>query len=277
MTNDTWTCRTRCVFGALGILVSSVFLSVGRASAQDRTIADDEWCDGHDRRDGESVCEVREWTLGAPEALSVNARPNGGISFEAWDRGEMLVRAKVHAWADSKDRARELADRIEVKAGGSISVDGPRTHGDEGWSVSFRIMVPRNTDLDLASTNGGITIEGIRGKLRFQTTNGGIRIEDIGGDVEGKTTNGGVQVVLTGDRWDGKGMEVRTMNGGVKMSIPPGYSAHLEAATVNGGLSIGFPVTVQGKIDRKLSVDLGGGGATIKVTTMNGGVRITEG
>jgi len=277
MTNDTWTGRTRCVVGALGILVSSVFLSAGRASAQDRTTADDEWCAGHDRRDGESVCEVREWTLGAPEALSVNARPNGGISVEAWDRGEMLVRAKVHAWADSNGRARELTERIEPGVGASISVDGPKIRADEGWSVSFRIMVPRDTDLDLASTNGGITIEGIRGKLRFQTTNGGIRIEDIGGDVEGKTTNGGVQVVLTGDRWDGKGMEVRTMNGGVKMSIPAGYSAHLETATVNGGLSIGFPVTVQGKLDRTLSVDLGGGGATIKATTTNGGVRISEG
>ncbi|MEE8573138.1 MAG: DUF4097 family beta strand repeat-containing protein [Gemmatimonadota bacterium] len=277
MTNDAWTCRTRGFLGMVGFLVGSVLLSVGMADAQDRTIADGDWCDGHDRHDGESVCEVREWTMGAPGDLSVNARPNGGISVEAWDRGEMQVRAKVHAWADSDGRARELVDRIEVKAGGSISADGPGTDDDEGWSVSYRIMIPRDTDLDLASTNGGITIEGVRGELRFQTTNGGIHLEDIGGDVEGKTTNGGVHIVLTGDRWDGKGMEVRTTNGGVKMSIPSGYSAHLETGTVNGGINIGFPVTVQGKIDREVSVDLGSGGATIKATTKNGGVRITEG
>ena len=275
MNDEAWTPRVR-TWRAVGMLPLVLALAAGSAVAQDRTIADDEWCEGHERNDGVSVCEVREWTLSAPGDLAVNAKPNGGISVEAWDRNEMQVRAKVLAWAESEARAWEIASGIEVSAGGKTSADGPKRKQKEGWSVSYRIIVPRNTDLDLASTNGGITIDGISGELRFRTTNGGIHLENVGGDVEGRTTNGGVHVALTGSTWDGKGMAVQTTNGGVRLSVPSGYSAHLEAATTNGGMNVGFPVTVQGKIDRKLSVDLGGGGPTLKVTTTNGGVRITE-
>jgi len=249
----------------------------GIAHAQDRVVADDEWCDGHDRNDGDAYCEVREWTLEAPDGLTVDATPNGGISIEAWDRDQMLVRAKVHAWAESGTRAKEIASEIEVGTGRKISSSGPRNREQEGWSVSFWIMVPSGTDLDLASTNGGITIDGMQGTSRFRTTNGGIHLEDVGGDVEGRTTNGGVHIALSGSKWVGEGLSVTTTNGGVRLSVPKGYSAHLEAATTNGGLDLGFPVTVQGKIDRRLSVDLGNGGPTVKVVTTNGGVRVTEG
>ena len=275
MNDQAWTPRPR-PWRAVGMLTLGLALAAGTARAQDRTISDDEWCErdgGHERA---SVCEVREWTVSAPGDLAVNAKPNGGISVEAWDRNEMQVRAKVQGWGESDARAREILDGVDVMVGGKISADGPKSKNKEGWSVSYRIMVPRNTDLDLASTNGGITIDGISGELRFRTTNGGIHLENVGGDVEGQTTNGGVHIALTGDTWSGKGMVVQTTNGGVTLSVPSGYSAHLETATTNGGMSVGFPVTVQGKIDRKLSVDLGSGGPTLKITTTNGGVRIAE-
>ncbi len=259
-----------------GALAFGLVVASATARAQDRTTTDDEWCErdgGHDRP---SVCEVREWTVSAPGDLNVDARPNGGISVESWDRNEMQVRAKVHTWGESDDGAREIANRVEVEVGSKISANGPKSRNKEGWSVSYRIMVPRDTDLDLASTNGGITIDGIRGELRFRTTNGGIHLESVGGDVEGRTTNGGVHIALTGATWDGKGMAVQTTNGGVRLSVPGGYSAHLETATTNGGMNIDFPITVQGKIDRKLSVDLGDGGPTIRITTTNGGVRISR-
>jgi DUF4097 and DUF4098 domain-containing protein YvlB len=69
-------------------------------------------------------------------------------------------------------------------------------------------------------------------------------------------------------------MDVTTTNGGVKMDVPSNYSAHFETATVNGGVKVDFPVTVQGRLTKDMSFDVGQGGATIKVTTTNGGVNI---
>jgi hypothetical protein len=56
--------------------------------------------------------------------------------------------------------------------------------------------------------------------------------------------------------------------------VPTGYSAHLETGTTNGSLRFDFPITVQGQLNRRLSVDLGDGGPTIRVVTTNGGVTI---
>lgn len=76
--------------------------------------------------------------------------------------------------------------------------------------------------------------------------------------------------------WNGSGLDVQTSNGGVKLAVPEGYSAHLETGTVNGHISIDFPVMVQGTIGRTFSTDLGSGGPSLRVRTSNGGVRITK-
>lgn len=263
---------------AVGLVLAAALVAgtAGSSRAQDRVSTDDEWCEGHDQRDQASVCEVREWTVGAVDDLEVNARPNGGIRVSAWERGDMQVRARIQAWADDVDRAREIVDDVEVRVGDEVDSDGPRSRRDEGWSVSYRLMVPRSTNLDLQSTNGGITIAGVQGRLRFRTTNGGVHLEAVDGDVTGSTTNGGLHVELAGGGWTGEGLDVQTTNGGVTLAMPEGYSAHLEASTTNGGFHIGFPVTVQGRIDRRLSVDVGGGGPTVRVKTTNGGVRIEQ-
>ena len=60
----------------------------------------------------------------------------------------------------------------------------------------------------------------------------------------------------------------------VKLYIPEDYNANLISGTTNGGIRVNFPITVSGRIDRRLNAELGRGGATIKVMTTNGGVTI---
>ncbi|MDO8681029.1 MAG: DUF4097 family beta strand repeat-containing protein [Acidobacteriota bacterium] len=100
------------------------------------------------------------------------------------------------------------------------------------------------------------------GNLRFDTTNGGVRLADLGGRVNGRTTNGGLTVNLSGDRWDGEGIDVETSNGGVTLSLPDNYNAELEARTINGGLRVDFPITIQGELSgrRGITTTLGSGG-----------------
>ena len=119
--------------------------------------------------------------------------------------------------------------------------------------------------LSLKTTNGGISIRDVDGTVEFRTVNGGVKLTNMAGDVKGRTSNGGVDVDLEGPGWRGEGLDVETSNGGVHLRIPEQYSAHLETGTVNGGLNIDFPVTVQGRVDRQISADLGSGGAPIRV------------
>jgi hypothetical protein len=233
--------------------------------------------DSNDRGDDYyQHCEVRESTLPAG-ALNVDAGQNGGVSVEAWDRNDIRVRAIVRGSAREDSRARDIAGQVQVQAGGGrVYATGPELNRREWWSVSYRINVPRKNDLDLSATNGGITIVGVNGNLRFDTTNGGVKLQNVGGRVTGETRNGGVNVVLTGTRWDGEGLDVETSNGGVTVEIPQNYNAEFETRTVNGGLNIDFPITVQGELTsrRGITTTLGSGGPPVRVRTTNGGVRV---
>jgi len=224
-------------------------------------------------------CEVRDSTMPAGP-LTVDAGDNGGITVEAWDRNEIRVRAVVRGSARSEERAREIAGGVQVQSGGGrVSASGPDRDGDrrEWWSVSYRINVPRKNDLDLNAHNGGISITGVNGNVRFDTTNGGVRLTDLAGRVSGATRNGGLTINLSGSRWEGDGIDVETSNGGVTLAIPDGYNAALDASTTNGGLRVDFPVTMQGTLSGRrntLSTTLGSGGPEVRVRTTNGGVKI---
>jgi len=228
--------------------------------------------------DNEQHCEVRDSTMPAGP-LNVDAGQNGGIVVEGWDRNEIRVRAIVRGNAREAARARELAGLVQVQAGGGrVYATGPDNMRREGWSVSYRINVPRKNDLDLRASNGGITIVDVTGNMRFDTTNGGVKLQNIGGRVNGETRNGGLNVMLSGNRWVGEGLDVETSNGGVTLSLPDNYNAELETRTVNGGLRIDFPITVQGELTgrRGLTTTLGSGGPLVRVRTTNGGVKISR-
>lgn len=258
--------------------VAAISLGFGWAAAPSMTVRpQDDWC-----RDGYSgdrgwFCEVREFTMAPGDLRRVDAAPNGGISVEGWSRNEVLVRAKVQAYARTDGDAEEIVSEIQLgTSGGRLDADGPRTGRRESWSVSYRISVPYEHDLDMSTTNGGISIESVMGNLDFHTTNGGVTLVDVGGDVRGRTTNGGVKVELSGSEWQGQGLDLQTTNGGVRVWIPDDYNAELITGTTNGGMQVDFPVTVSGRIDRRLRTELGRGGATIRVITTNGGVTISR-
>jgi hypothetical protein len=248
-----------------------------------RTVSptDDPCADQRGDRDRGHVCEVRDSRLPMPVGpLTVDAAPNGGIRVEAWDQADVLVRAVVTAYGDDDAEAKALLPQVRVTAAGAtVSAEGPsRAEGRRrsGWSVSFRIWAPRQTALALTARNGGISLTGMHGESRFSTTNGGVTLNEVGGRVVGSTRNGGVNVRLGGTRWEGEGLDLETTNGGVSLAIPSGYSAELETGTVNGGFRSEVPLTVQGRIDREVRATLGSGGPRLKVTTTNGGVRITQ-
>jgi Putative adhesin len=241
-------------------------------SREDRGLScNDNW--GGDRA---SHCLIKEQTIAATGGiLTVDGRKNGGVTVKGWDRNEIFVRAKIQTWANIDAEAQALAGQVRINASGAnIHAEGPETEDRRGWSVSFEVSAPHNSNLSLKAHNGGIGISDLRGQIEFNTMNGGVTLRRLAGDVKGQTMNGGLSIELIGSGWDGQGLDVRTTNGGVNLSIPENYSARLETSTVNGGLRTDYPLTVQGEIKRELSVNLGGGGQTIRAITTNGGVSI---
>jgi DUF4097 and DUF4098 domain-containing protein YvlB len=255
-----------------------LLLMAGAALSASSAAAQNDWCreDGRWNDRQQRYCEVREHTLSGTGRLSVDARPNGGIEVVAWERGDIRLEAKVVAQAETEGEARDLASQVQIETSNTVRADGPRSGRRSSWSVSYRLHVPRSAELQLTSMNGGISVRGTRGDLELETSNGGLNLDDVGGRVRGKTTNGGVDLRLTGQEWQGEGVELRTSNGGVKLRVPHDYNAHIETGTVNGGVQVDFPITVHGRIDRELNLDLGRGGKSIRVHTTNGGVSLSR-
>jgi hypothetical protein len=250
------------------------FAAVPEAAGQD-------WCGRWNRdRQDRRHCEEREARIPLPSGgLIVDGRMNGGIEVIGERRSDVLVVARVTGSARTLDRAEEIARSVRVStSGGRISAEGPRQDSNrEWWSVSYEIHVPSRADLDLTAHNGGLAVEGVTGAMRLETLNGGIHLLGVGGDVRAETQNGGLHVELLGSTWDGRGLDATTMNGGVHLLIPSNYSAQLETGTTNGGIDIDFPVTVRGRIGRRITTELGRGGPLIRAVTTNGGVDVRRG
>jgi hypothetical protein len=230
-------------------------------------------CDAEHGRDGQAtVAESRQETISAATKTTIDPGTNGGIRIHGWNQQGVLVKACVRASAGTEQVASALLKEIRIVRGpGNIEPDGPADSESQHWSVSYEIWMPNASNVEAHSLNGGITIEGIEGEIRFHAQNGGVNLIHVGGDVEGATQNGGLTVQLAGTAWRGSGLRAETQNGGVNMTVPEGYSAQVEASTVNGGMHVDFPVELSGKTVR---FDLGSGGALLQVKTVNGGVRI---
>lgn len=256
-------------------LLSVAFYSC--ATAQQWSKIDDKWEDDNHRRD-RKYCEVREITLPADrDVISVDGLANGGIHVEGWNGDKIRIQAEVCVWDRNKNDAKELASEIEILTDRrEIRAEGPSWRKRRGWSVSYQLLVPEKSNLDLETTNGGITITNVYGEINFDATNGGIKLAEVGGDVNGRTTNGSIDVNLDGKKWRGEGLDVKTTNGGVKLYIPEDYSADLETGTVNGNIHIDFPIMVQGDLSRRLRTKIGDGGPRIRAVTTNGSVRIRQ-
>jgi len=239
------------------------------------------WLDNCDRSwnsDRARFCEVRNYTIAPTEKISVDGRENGGVTFYGWDKREIKVVARIETSADDDATANALAKQIRVLTdGGRIRSEGPEEYRRHtSWSVSYDVYVPTGTNLEAVTENGGIAVEGVRGQMSFEATNGGIHLTDIGGDVHARTTNGGVVADLAGTSWQGRGLDLRTTNGGATVYVPRGYNAQLETGTTNGGMRVDFPITVRGSLSRRISTQLGSGGPLVRVVTTNGGVHIAE-
>jgi DUF4097 and DUF4098 domain-containing protein YvlB len=258
----------------LGVTIALIVIGQSIAHAESwQKVDDDGWCKGTGR------CEVREITLPAWEDVAVRT-VNGSIEVEKWDRDEIRVRAKITVKGSDRE---ETMDAIDIETEGhTIRADGPRRHGGflglfggREWSVSYRLMVPAGTDVDVHTTNGEIEVTRVGGAVDFGTVNGGVKLIEVGGDVHGGTTNGSVRVSLVAEGWDGEEVDVHTTNGGVRIELPEDFSARLDLATTNGGISVEHPVTVERQKRNRLSGTIGDGGDTVvRARTTNGGVHI---
>lgn len=146
------------------------------------------------------VFEKRIRTAGPPsvrvENVAGETRVRGGTS------GEVVVRARKRAHAESADRGKRVLDNIEIEVeqeGDEILVRQRAFLVERGWlnlfrerraAVDYDIEVPKGSTVSVRSASGEIGLRSLEGAAELQSVSGDVQVEDLRGPLRLRTVSG---------------------------------------------------------------------------------------
>jgi hypothetical protein len=219
---------------------------------------------------------------GANNRVEVHGRIRGG--GDNWFRSSR----------DTEEAVRRLEANPPIEQSGQNIRIGRLNNWDtseRNVSISYDIVVPAQTNVRSHSGSGSQNVDGIDGTVDVGTGSGSITLRDIRGDLEAGAGSGSItatqvrgglrmhtgsgSIRVTGEqtgRWD-----FEAGSGGIEIDLPANASFDLSAHTGSGGVDVGFPMTVQGRIGSNrhdISGKVGSGAYPLSARTGSGHIRI---
>jgi hypothetical protein len=126
--------------------------------------------------------------------------------------------------------------------------------------------------VDAWTANESVTLDAIVGDITVETTNGGITMRGVrSSNVRAATVNGSVS--YEGSVADRGRYSLTTHNGSITMTVPEAANAAVSAATYHGSFRAGFPVRLTGMSrERHYDFTLGSGSARVEMESFNGDI-----
>ena len=264
-----------------------------------------------------SVREEKKFAVSGPVQLELSTF-DGSIEVRGWDRNEVLVEVeKVGPNQATVDKIQVKATQnggritIDVPKPSPLETTGIR----RAPSANLVVSVPRQTAVTARSGDGSITIRRVNGNIDVDTDDGNVRVEESKGDIIVRTGDGAVDArqieggarIDTGDgniRADGvfKGLHLETRDGAVdvtarsgsvvesdwlvttgdgnvRLELPDGLNADLDAQTADGRVEVDkvtgqAGATSQNEEHERSSFRgrLGAGGKAVKVRSGSGSI-----
>ena len=227
---------------------------------------------------------TEEWSRSYPLTAGGEIRignTNGRVEVEGVEGATTVeVKAEKIARSATETGAKELLPRITIKEDiqpDRVTVETEKMNGimiGAAFEVRYHVRAPKGAVVNVTTTNGGIGLTALSGKIIAHTTNGGVTAKELTGGIEARSTNGGVSIDFA--RLGTERVSARTTNGGVTIMLPDSAKADVTARCTNGGIIVSPDLTlaVTEQSRRRLEGRLNGGGTSIDLQTTNGGVRI---
>ena len=231
-------------------------------------------------------------TVAGSGGLTVAGLKNGGIHVTG-GRGpnfEVTV-CKAAAGETTGDAIGVLSEVTASVQGGRLRVSGP---SGGSWVAHVIIEAPANAVLDLSTTNGGISLNEVDGRIKADATNGPISVRSVSGRIDASTENGPISlsggagemvlnaqngpitVNLQGTEWTGGSLEAHTKNGPLTLRLPDGFrSGVVVDASQHSPVTCDCPdarTTLEGRQKR---FEFGSSTPLVRMSTVNGPVSIT--
>lgn len=199
---------------------------------------------------------------------------NGTITIVASDDDEVTMTADIRARRDPDGILKMSVEDgvLRIREQHRRSKGFPFSLGrSSSAKIDYEIHLPEATNLDIETTNGRIVAEGVRGEHNLSSVNGRIEVSTPNAEVTASTVNGRIMAEFTEEF---RGARLRTVNGSVKVSVPPDAAIAADINQVNGSFNSNIPVVVGGS--KRVSRQGEGREYPLDVTTVNGSVTLSE-
>lgn len=266
-----------------------------------------------------SVREEKAFTVSGAPTVALSTF-DGSIEVRGWDRNEVVVEVeKVGPDQATAERIQVTATRngsaitIDVRKPSPLETTGMRRTP----SANLVVSVPLTSAIVARSGDGSISISRVTGTLDLDTGDGSVRIAEVSGSIVARTGDGdvigqkldGQAEIRTGDgvvgldgvftalaietrdgavevtarrgsRTDGA-WDVATGDGDIRVEVPEGFGAEVDARTGDGRVRIDSITKAPGEQrddhDDRESVTgrLGGGGKPMRLRTSSGSITVT--
>lgn len=191
---------------------------------------------------------------------------NGPIRVSTWDKNEYNVELNIRARRESDmDDLKIDFDAMETQMTQSINLgyDIPPTSYSR-YSIAVEVFLPREAtiNLNLASSNGGITLSDIESeRITLKTSNGQIELNNVYADViDAATSNGGIS-----GAFKASDTSLSTSNGAIDLEILSSSSGNYKLSTSNARIDL----EVSSSTEIGYDLDLSTSNASIDVDVPN--------
>jgi Putative adhesin len=220
----------------------------------------------------------RRWPAGAIHHIEVR-EIDGAINIEAGSASEIAMDATVRSRVAPKNGQENLGYFTTELNGDTLVIGRKNEHHFRFFSfgnetrVDYELRVPASVALDLRTVNGRIATRGVDGGMKAVTVNGRVNIDTPGSsEVEAHTVNGRIEARFATSF---QGATLKTVNGGVTASLPLSASFAGDFSQVNGDIEAAFPLNIHSHPgSRRVSGEVNGGRYELRITTVNGDIKI---
>ncbi|MGH9760945.1 MAG: hypothetical protein ACREDR_36435 [Blastocatellia bacterium] len=208
----------------------------------------------------------REFSVGPGQELTFDLQTGGGISISGWDSNVVSVKATL----GGRDGSKCQVDMNQTSTG--VEVKSNYIGSDRNYSTNVRleVQVPKQFNVSINSSGGGISIDNLEGTVKGTTGGGGIRISNSKGNVNLSTGGGGISVrnsALDGTVSTGGGHIVIDGNTGNLKGSTGGGKVEYKNSSGSGSGSSSDEQTGQGT---------GTSGSVTRVNTGGGDVHLKD-
>lgn len=205
---------------------------------------------------------------------------NGSVHISVWDQNQVKVDAVKRAHDD--ERLKNIEIRINAHPD-SISISTHYRESEDGWHshhnpglVDYTLTVPRNARLDeIKLINGSLDVDGVAGEVRASCINGRLEAKGLAGRAKLATINGSLHAEFGQLK---SPIELSSVNGSLRLTLPSDAKASIEASTVHGGIDNDFGLHTNNHrwVGHDMRGELGGGGTEIRLSNVNGSIDVSH-